>query len=212
MMLQKHAAKFRLQWDQYLSGVLWTYHNTPHSSTGEKPSFLLYGFDCRTPALLPAKPLRPTNVSNYREQMMLSLSSARNLANEVNRGSQKKYKAQYDKSARDPKLMIGDWVLVYFAQDETGKNRKLSQPWHGPYKIIYKKDPDVIASKIYFPDDPAIQIHQGRVQMCPTSFPGNFWKQANKAINPNKETVLKFTVSPKSADTYSADCLLFYMA
>jgi len=48
--------------------------------------------------------------------MMLSLSSARNLANEVNRGSQKKYKAQYDKSARDPKLRIGNWVLAHFAQ------------------------------------------------------------------------------------------------
>ena len=52
--------------------------------------------------------------------MMLSLPSARNLAKEVNRGFQKKYKAQYDKSARDPKLRTGDWVLVYFAQDETG--------------------------------------------------------------------------------------------
>ena len=31
-----------------------------------------------------------------------------------------------------PGILIGDWVLVYFAQDETGKNRKLSQPWHGP--------------------------------------------------------------------------------
>ena len=67
MMLRKHAAKFELQWDQYLSGVLWAYHNTPHSSTGEKPSFLMYSFDCRTPteaALLPAKPLRPTIVSD----------------------------------------------------------------------------------------------------------------------------------------------------
>ena len=57
--------------------------------------------------------------------MMLSLSSARNLANEVNRGPQKKYKAQYDRSARDPKLRMGDWVFVYFAQDETDKNCKL---------------------------------------------------------------------------------------
>ena len=33
------------QWDQYLSGVLWAYRNTPHSSTGEKSSILLFGFD-----------------------------------------------------------------------------------------------------------------------------------------------------------------------
>ena len=54
--LRKHAVKFGVQWDRYLSGVLWAYRNTPHESTGEKPSFLLFGIDCRTPteaALLP---------------------------------------------------------------------------------------------------------------------------------------------------------------
>ena len=44
-MLRKHVSKFGVQWDTYLSGVLWAYHNTPHSSTGEKLSFLLFGFD-----------------------------------------------------------------------------------------------------------------------------------------------------------------------
>ena len=37
-MLRKQAAKFGMQWDKYLSGVLWAYRNTPHSTTGEKPS------------------------------------------------------------------------------------------------------------------------------------------------------------------------------
>ena len=57
-MLRKQAVKFGMQWDKYLSGVLWAYRNTPHSTTGEKPSFLLFGFDCRSPteaALFPAK-------------------------------------------------------------------------------------------------------------------------------------------------------------
>ena len=40
-MLRKHAAQFGVQWDTYLYGVLWAYRNTPHESTGEKPSFLL---------------------------------------------------------------------------------------------------------------------------------------------------------------------------
>jgi len=110
---------------------------TPHSSTGEKPFFLLYGFDCRTPteaSLLPTKSLKTISVSDYREQMMLMLTSARNLAKEVNR----RYKAQHDKSAKDSKIKVGDciWVLVYLAQDETGRARKLSQPWHGPYRVI----------------------------------------------------------------------------
>ena len=87
-MLRKQAAKMGAQWDQYLSGVLWAYRNTPHSSTGEKPSYLLFGFDCRSStesALLPTKSLGVTDVSDYREQMVLSLSTARSLAMKANR-------------------------------------------------------------------------------------------------------------------------------
>jgi len=82
-MLRKHADKFGIQWDKYLPGLLWAYRNTPHKSTGEKPSFLLFGVDCRTPsesALLPPSSLDPTDVADYREELALSLSSARALA------------------------------------------------------------------------------------------------------------------------------------
>ena len=65
LILRKHVAKYGMQWDQYISGVVWAYCNTPHSSTGEKPSFLLFGLDCHSPtktAFLPArtKSLRAT--------------------------------------------------------------------------------------------------------------------------------------------------------
>ena len=85
-MLRKHVSKFGVQWDTYLSGVLWAYRNTPHSSTGEKPSFLLFGFDCRHPteaALLPSRALKPTDVTDYREELILSLSNARAPANKL---------------------------------------------------------------------------------------------------------------------------------
>ena len=48
-MLRKHASVYGSQWDTYLHGLLWAYRNTPHETTGEKPSFLLFGLDCRTP-------------------------------------------------------------------------------------------------------------------------------------------------------------------
>ena len=47
-MLRKHAARFNKQWARFLQGVLWSYRNpppSPHESTGEKPSFLLFGVD-----------------------------------------------------------------------------------------------------------------------------------------------------------------------
>ena len=64
-MLRIHAAKFGMQQDQYISGVVWAYRNTPHSSAGKKPSFLFFGFDCHFPMevvflLARAKLLRAT--------------------------------------------------------------------------------------------------------------------------------------------------------
>ena len=47
--LRKHTATYGNQWDWYLFSALYAYHNTPHKSTGEKPNFLLFGVDCRTP-------------------------------------------------------------------------------------------------------------------------------------------------------------------
>ena len=78
--LRKHAARFGSQWDRYLPGVLWAYRNTPHTSTGEKLSFLLYGVDYRTPteaSYLPVSDICPPNVEDYHEGLMISLSSAR---------------------------------------------------------------------------------------------------------------------------------------
>ena len=57
--------------------------NTPNESTGEKPCFLLYGFDCHTPteaAYLPPTPPTVTDVLDYRAELVRSLSSARKLA------------------------------------------------------------------------------------------------------------------------------------
>jgi len=48
-MLRKHASQFGAQWDVYLLGVMWAYRNTIHQLMGEKPLFLLFGVDLRTP-------------------------------------------------------------------------------------------------------------------------------------------------------------------
>ena len=82
-MLRKHASQFGMQWDTYLSNIPWAYCNMPHSSTGKKASFLLFGFDCHYPtevATLPTKSLNATKVTNYQEELVLNLSSARALA------------------------------------------------------------------------------------------------------------------------------------
>ena len=114
-----------------------------------------------------------------------------------NQKSQGQYKQQYDKKATTSKFHVGDWVLVYFPQDETGKHWKLSQSWHGPYRTVSRDDPNVTVIKMYFPEDLQIQVHQSRVQMCPDSFPtGLYWYGKAIADNPVSQ-VLAGPLFPK---------------
>ena len=208
--LRKHTVTFGDQWDTYLSGVLWAYRNTPHDSTGQKPSFLLFGMDCRSPSeavLLPPEVVRPTDVSDYREQLGLALSSARDSAASSIRKAQKQYKTQFDRKSSGRKYSDGDWVLVRFPQEESGKNRKLSQPWHGPYRVTKCLDPDVIVAKVYFPEHGAIQVHQSRVTVCPKEFPSGFYwygKKRHSAGRPPK-WLQKLTVEDVAAPTEPVD-------
>ena len=176
--LRKHAARFGNQWDRYLHGVLWAYRNIPHESTGEKPSYLLFGLDCRSPteaSYLPETPIQLGTVEDYRDELVLCLSSARELAVASIQRAQGRYKANFDRKARDLSWKLGDWVLVLFPHEQTGKNRKLSRPWHGPYRVTAVNDPDITVTKVYFPQDATIQVHQSRVKSCPPNFPSGFY-------------------------------------
>ena len=187
--LRKHAAKFGCQWDRFLPGVLWAYRNTPHTSTGEKPSFLLYGVDCRSPteaAFLPTTEVHPMEASDYREELMLSLSSARQLTASCIQKAQGKYKKQYDRKARKSTLRLGDWILVRFPQDESGRWRKLSRPWHGPYRVTDRTDPDITCVKVYHPQDGPICVHQSRVCPCPEEFPAGYFWYGGKRKGPGR--------------------------
>ena len=183
-MLRKHAGRYGNQWDQYLARILWAYRNTPHETTGEKPSFLLFGMDCRSPTdaeLSPPSNQSETDVAAFRAELMESLSFARSLAAETIRQAQMKYKVQYDRKAKPDQYRIGEWVLIKFPSEESGKQRKLSRPWHGPYRVMSLTDADITAIKIYFPEDGSIKVHQSRVSPCPVSFPaGYYWYGGRK--------------------------------
>ena len=121
-------------------------------SPGEKPSYLLFGMDCRIPteaAFLPPSQLQMCDVTDYREELTLALSSARHAAVTSVQQAQRRYKKQYDWNAKPLLTHVGDWVLVRFP---VGKNRKLSHPWHGPFHVTEIKDPDVEVSNVYIPE------------------------------------------------------------
>ena len=165
-MLRKHAVKFNNQWDCYPPGVLWAYRNMPHKATKEKPSYLLYGYDCRSPteaAFLPVKAHGYADPLEYREELILSLTLGQELAAVSIKETRAHYKQQYDFHATSGGYSIGDLVLVKFPHEKSGRSQKLSHPWHGPYWVIQRNDPDLIVVKQFFLEQGSIPIHQLRV-------------------------------------------------
>lgn len=102
------------------------------------------------------------------------------------RAAQARYKHYYDKKSRPVTLKLGDWVLIRFPQDEAGKQRKLSRPWHGPYRVTQRNDPDVTAIKVYYPDEGPIQVHQSRVCPCPPKLPAGFYWYGGRRKSPGR--------------------------
>ena len=96
------------------------------------------------------------------------------------KAAQQRYKQQYDRKSRSMSFKLGYWVLVRFPQEETGKKR-LSRPWHGPYRVTQISDPDITVVKVFFPDEGPIQVHQSRVCLCPEQLPAGFyWYGGNR--------------------------------
>lgn len=199
-MLRKQAATYGLQWDKYLHGVLWAYRNTPHESTQEKPSFLLFGMDVRQPteaAFMPPTPTSSVVVSDFREELVKVLSSARQCAAETIQKAQKKYKTYYDKKAKDipSHYRVGQWILIRHPHEESGPNRKLSRPWYGPFRITKVEKTGVIAEGIYgngIKDQ--IRVHLQRVTTCLPAFPAGCYWYGDRRSRPGRP--------PKWIDNY----------
>ncbi len=142
---------------------------------------MLFGMDLRAPVkaeLLELSTERGPLISakHYREQLVYTLASSRQLAEETTRRTQTRCKTNFDRRARQREYRVGDWVMVKFPQEEQGKLRKLSHPWHKPYRVLTRNDPNVLVAKVHYPQKGAIQVHQERVCYCPPEFPaGYFW-------------------------------------
>ena len=93
----------------------------------------------------------------------------------------KHYKRQLPTSFK-----IGSWVLVLFPRELIGKNRKLSRPWHRPYRVTSVEDPDISVPKVYFPQDGNIQVHQSHVKVCLTNFPSGLYWYGGRRCGPGR--------------------------
>ena len=59
----------------------------------------------------------------------------------------------------------------------------MSKPWHEPYRVIRKNDPDVTVVSVHFPESGSIQVHQSQVCSCPPKWPTGFYWYGGKKLS-----------------------------
>src|SRR6202522_2958645 len=117
--------------------VLFAYRTARHESTGESLFSLIYGREAIFPSELSTKAWRGDSKTpkEYKRELVIELAKSIDI---VRTGIIKKgntYKAQYDKTRKDNKFHVGELVYLERPQKKSGKNRKLTPHYEGPFKI-----------------------------------------------------------------------------
>jgi len=140
-MLCKHATRYGMQWDCNLCSVLWACLNISLASTGEK-----HCLDGIWEA--PQKLLLLITHSKYYGRLLWESNTiiviSKEIGTRVNQVGTRSIQALlWPFLKANGRYKMREWIFIRFPAEETGCNRKLSRPWHRPYRITAHQDPDV---------------------------------------------------------------------
>jgi reverse transcriptase/RNaseH (fragment) len=110
-------------WPKLLETVLKEYNDSPHSSTGFSPNYLLFGKQPFLP---------PINLNNYP-----TVEEARRISIQKSVEAHNNNKKLYDKKHKAHSFQPGDLVMI--KNKSKINRRKLTSPKDGRYKILEKK-------------------------------------------------------------------------
>ena len=91
-----------------------------------------------------------------------------------------KQKAQYNKSAQEPKVRVGDRVMVHMPGELKGKDHKLARPYHGPYCVLKVTSNNAEVVLVDQPKVSSIFVALNRVRLCYPEQTDETWTGARK--------------------------------
>ena len=139
---------------------------------------MLYERDARIPCestLSMTRTAYQVDIDDYTSELVHGLSEAWQLARKEIQRSQKKQKYQCDCRAKLRNFQAGDRVMVYMPYEQTGKNRKLSRPYFGPYRVLEVHPNGVTVRPVDRPNDKSFRINLDRVTLCPMELSDKSW-------------------------------------
>ncbi|XP_023218143.1 uncharacterized protein LOC111620452 [Centruroides sculpturatus] len=122
------------KWDEHLAQAVFAYNNATHTSTGESPAFLLFGFDPRVPQVFPTGQPTYNQLSDYRRELLEKLNTVRNLAYSRGRRNNLKNRERCNIKRKGRVFSVGErvWLLRKHQGRRFGK---FSPKYSGPFRI-----------------------------------------------------------------------------
>lgn len=127
------------QWDKYVDAALMVLRSTKNTGTGYSPSYLLYGYEFRTPAVWVSPRLdyvEGEEAEELKERIEMigdKLQNVRDKAREYSDERKAKAKIRYDANVHFIRQYeIGEQVLL----KNPFPDSKFGDKWEGPYKVV----------------------------------------------------------------------------
>ncbi|GAU31520.1 hypothetical protein TSUD_332960 [Trifolium subterraneum] len=136
--LKRKLARKEKSWSEHLPAILWSYHTTVHTSTGETPFKMVYGADAMIPVEINPPSWRretlnaPDNETALKENLDL-LEELREMAHFKEFAAKQRATRKYNTRVIPRSFKEGDLVLKRpMGKDKGGK---LPPNWEGPFRI-----------------------------------------------------------------------------
>ena len=126
------------QWAEKLTPVLMSYRSTVTMAIGTSPYHALYGREMVTGIdtnLLQDFSKSP-NMQSYMTHLVPRLKLTHDIVQQNLRDGQIKSKQRYDENSEEPKMQVGEKVLMHDPTTKTGECPKLKKRWRGPFMIV----------------------------------------------------------------------------
>ncbi|RDX81363.1 Tf2-11, partial [Mucuna pruriens] len=139
--LRRRLEEAKGRWAKELPQVIWSYHTTPHSTTGETPFRLTYGSDAMIPVEIGEPSPRTTlfeptaNEEELRANLDL-LQEVRDIAHIKEYAVKRRVARKYDRRVVCTDFEEGDLVLRKTTLG--AEKNKLTPKWEGPFKVSEK--------------------------------------------------------------------------
>ena len=161
--LRKYVTQSAL-WDRMLPALQSSYNNSPHSTTGYSPYFLLYGRQPRLPAALMA-PSRPYYGEDEGEVLFNALAKAHQEVVLKQESAFQQQKKSFDQKAHLKEIKVND--IVYVTRPHTGIMFQKFQPgFMGPYRVLKLSEKNNVQLQ-NCKNFKIITVHVNRIKLAP---------------------------------------------